>query len=274
VQEPERRKTVRREAKAGDPDRYLSALFAPKSARDDLFALYAFNAELARIPEQVSEPTLGEIKLQWWRDALVVAASGEPTGHPVADALGAALRRRKLGPETLDPLIDARRFDVLERIMPDTLSLMRYLDETAGALFALAAAFLGAAAKPTEKAAKQAGRSYGLTGLMRALAFHASQQRLYLPASDIPDGAAERLLQGETDPAVLGLLTGMRHEARTALAEARPAIRALPAPAQAAFQPLALVEPYLDALERAEPLAPRPTINPVYRLWRLATWRP
>ena len=70
MHEAERRDTVRRIARAGDPDRALAALFAPRDARDDLFALYAFNVELARIAEQVTKPDLGAIRLQWWREAI------------------------------------------------------------------------------------------------------------------------------------------------------------------------------------------------------------
>ncbi|HKA47116.1 MAG TPA: squalene/phytoene synthase family protein, partial [Methyloceanibacter sp.] len=67
---PTREAAVRTIARDGDPDRYLSALFAPAAARDHLLALYAFNVELARVGELVHEPQLGEIRLQWWRDVL------------------------------------------------------------------------------------------------------------------------------------------------------------------------------------------------------------
>ena len=92
MHEAERGNTVRQIARTGDPDRTLAALFAPRDARTDLLTLCAFNVELARIAEQVSEPELGAIRLQWWRDAVERADGGEVTGHPVADALCATLR--------------------------------------------------------------------------------------------------------------------------------------------------------------------------------------
>ena len=67
-----------------DRDRYLADLFAPARGAPHLFALHAFNAEVARVRDAVSEPTLGEIRLQWWRDAI---ASGDGGGNPVAAAL-------------------------------------------------------------------------------------------------------------------------------------------------------------------------------------------
>lgn len=275
MDEAERRNIVRQMAREQDPDRYLSALFAPASARGALFALYAFNAELARIADEVSEPALGEIRLQWWREAMELATAGQATGNPVTDALGAEMSARGMSPSRLDPLIDARRFDVLERIMPNSASLIAYLDNTAGEIFLLASEFVGADRQSAEPAARVAGRAYGLTGLMRAVTVHAAQNRLYLPVQSLQSGAAERLLAGQADPAFLELLGDLRRQARTELERAKPAIRAMPKTVQPAFKPLALVEPYLKALEAVDdPMAKLAEISPLYRLWRLTTWRP
>ena len=139
MEEREREAAVRTIVKDGDPDRYAAALFAPRASRDALFALYAFNVELARIAEQVNEPQLGEIRLQWWRDALERAFAGESSGLPVADAVGDAARHDTLSRESLFGLIDARTFDVSVKIMRDSAALDDYLGKTAGALFRLAA---------------------------------------------------------------------------------------------------------------------------------------
>ena len=48
----------------GDRDRYLCALLSPEVHRGSIAALYAFNLEIARIRELVSEPALGEIPLR------------------------------------------------------------------------------------------------------------------------------------------------------------------------------------------------------------------
>jgi NADH dehydrogenase [ubiquinone] 1 alpha subcomplex assembly factor 6 len=76
-----------REARRRDRDRYLCALFAPMPARSRLIALLALDLELARIPHTVSEPLLGQMRLQWWRDAIAEARQGRPPAHPVVQAL-------------------------------------------------------------------------------------------------------------------------------------------------------------------------------------------
>ncbi len=81
-----------------DRDRYLAALYAPAARRGALNALYAFNAEIARVREVAREPMPGEIRLQWWREVLAGERSGEARAHPVAAALIETLMRHKLAP--------------------------------------------------------------------------------------------------------------------------------------------------------------------------------
>jgi phytoene synthase len=267
--------TVRRIAREGDPDRAIAALFAPRESRADLLALIAFNVELARIAEQVSEPDLGAIRLQWWREAVERAGDGEPTGQPVADALGEALRRRKLSRQRIDAMIDARAFDLGTGIMSDKAALETYLRDTAGSLFALSAECLGASRSSIEPAAAQAGLAYGLTGLMRALPVHAARRRVDLPADALRarGTSPEEILAGKTSQGLHEVLAELRKDARVALGEASGLAAKLDPPAQAAFLPLCLVEPYLAALAKGrDPLHERAGINPLYRLWRMATW--
>jgi 15-cis-phytoene synthase len=273
LDERERNAAVRAIAREGDPDRYLSALFSGPSAREGLFALYAFNAELARIAEQVTEPELGEIRLQWWRDALEHAAAGMSTGHPVVDALGEIMLERGVSREDLGRLIDARRFDVSVKLMPDRDALDAYLAETAGALFRLGAEIAGDG-RNADQAAKAAGLAYGLTGLMRALPVHAARGRIDVPADMLLHRGTSQaeLVQGKTTEGLKQVLAELRRDARASLREALTSLEPLSREERAAFRPLALVEPYLRALESGDPLHRIADVNPLYRLWWLGTY--
>ena len=96
-----------------DRDRFLTALFAPPAIRENLFALYAFNHEIAKTRESVSEPMVGRIRLQWWREALDGIEANEPRKHEVVEALYHA-QQSGLKIDSLRPLIDAREFDLDE----------------------------------------------------------------------------------------------------------------------------------------------------------------
>jgi phytoene synthase len=87
-----------------DPDRFLTALFAPPEHRDALLTLYAFDHELSRAPAVTSEPHMALIRLQWWREVV----EGARRRHEVATPIAALLDSGRLTPETLLPIIDAR----------------------------------------------------------------------------------------------------------------------------------------------------------------------
>jgi 15-cis-phytoene synthase len=280
LHEAERGDTVRDIARVGDPDRALAASFAPRATRPDLLSLCAFNVELARIAEQIREPDLGAIRLQWWREAIARSRQGEAVGHPVADAFGETARRRALPAERIAALIDARQFDVATKIMPDWATLETYLKDTAGAMFALGGACLGAPGPELDRAADRAGLAYGLTGLMRALPVHAAGGRVYLPADRLVSHGTspEAVLAGSASQGLRDLLAGLRAKARAAGEEARHLVAGLDRPARAAFRPLRLVDPYLATLEALDrrgddPLREIAEINPLYRFWRMASWR-
>ena len=83
---------MRQTARDLAPDRYYAALLAPRDVRDDLVTLAAFAGEMVRIEHLAREPMIGEIRLQWWRDALAAERS-ERTGNPLADQLRETVRR-------------------------------------------------------------------------------------------------------------------------------------------------------------------------------------
>src|SRR3954468_1442712 len=162
-----------------DPDRYFSALFAPADKRPLLFALYAFNHELAHIGETVREPMMGEIRLQWWRETAEGAREGKPRAHDGARALAELFARADLPTSLFDAMIDARALDIAGDPAPDQASLDRYLDSTSGNLMRLAVRVLGADAAHDDLA-REAGIAYGLAGLVRSQAAHAARGKHFI----------------------------------------------------------------------------------------------
>lgn len=154
-------------------------MFAPADRREDLLALYAFNLEIARTREQVSERVLGEIRLQWWREAIEGIYAGTPRRHAVVTALADAAARRGIDRAGLERMIDAREADFEDGPPADLAALEAYAAATSGELAALAADLLGAG--EARHAARQVGTAWALAGLLRAVGFHARAKRTYLP---------------------------------------------------------------------------------------------
>jgi phytoene synthase len=201
-----------------DPDRWLASRFITDAGRRaDVMALYAFDHVLARVPHQVSEPLMGEIRLTWWGEALdEIYGSAPVRAHPAALALADAVRNRDLARAPLDALVEARFGDLRPEPFVNAEAAVVYADQTAGALVQAAAQALGAPAN--FHAAKLAGRAYGLALLANRRAI-GGQTRL-----------PERL--------------DVRPLVEDALRQARPGLKTLPLEAFPAIAYGTLARPY------------------------------
>jgi len=258
-----------------DRERYWSALFAGARNRPGLLALYAFNAELLHIAAVVREPMVGQIRLQWWRDAIDLAAPGTKTGNPVADALAAAILKHNLPKARLIGIVDGRVPEVCGDPPADMQALRTSLQQTEAALFELAALILGDRGGAAGKGAEQAGIAYGLTQRLRTIPIQASRRRLLLPPSYFEGRGADlaSVFAGRATPAFGAALADLRGEANRALRRFREEAPGLNPDAWPAFLPLTLVKPYLKAMAASsyDPLQTVVTLNPARRFWRI--WR-
>jgi phytoene synthase len=235
-----------------DHDRYLCALFAPAAAREDLFALYAFNAEVAKVRESVSEQLIGRMKLQWWRDVIAAIYDGGtvPKGNPVVEGLAHIIKRYDLARADFETLIETRERDVGDDDFSDVADLESYADGTSARLTSLALQILGVTDEATRTAGRHVGIGWALTGLMRAVLFHARANRVPLP-QDLLAGAdlTAHDVQERRNAARLGLvLEQVASTARAHLAKAR-GFR-VDGRARAALLPATLADSYLSGLEK------------------------
>lgn len=257
-----------------DRDRFLAALFAPGNRRRQLFALYAFNVEVARIRERIRDPLAGEVRLQWWHDVVGGERAAEAAGHPVAAALVQTVVRRRLPPSALTDLIAARRFDLYNEPMQSLAQLEDYARKTSSSLMQLAALILDDSnPQMTAATAAPAGTAYAMSGLLRAFPLHASRGQLYMPLELLNRHGArqEDIFAGRDTPALRAALAGMRARIEEHLGDCARAA-ALPAAVLPAFLPVALVGPYLQRLKRTGPfrIAEVPQWRRQWILWRAA----
>ncbi len=258
-----------------DRDRYVSDLFAPAPKRGALFALHAFNAEIARIRDAITNPMAGEVRLQWWSEALVGGARGDVRANPVAAALLDAIEAHNLPRETFFSLIDARIFDLYDDPMPTVNDLEGYAGETSSALIRLGTLVLtGASDRASAEAAGHAGVAYAIAGLLRSFPLHARRGQCYIPLDVLSQHGLSRedAVSGKPTAALRSALAQMRALAKShydkalvALAETDPAN--IPA-----FLPLALVPGDLVRMNRShDPFASVPSMPAAQRIWTV--WR-
>lgn len=237
----------------GDRDRYLAALLAPDAKRSNLLALYAFNIEIARIRETVSEAALGEIRLTWWADAIEALYAGERQGHPVIEALAPVIAEAGLPKGALLNMIEARRFDLYDDPMPTLEQLEGYLGETSSMLIQLAAMILDKERAPSlSDISGLAGVAMGITGLMRSLPLQRRRGQCYVPVELLVKHGLTpaHLLAGRNSAAIAKVLAELRAHAQKRLNEARALAGGLGHEVFPAYLPASLTELYLKRLAR------------------------
>ncbi len=236
--------------RAHDPDRFLTALFAPAEQREALFTLFAFNHELARAREAASQPLAVLMRLQWWREVVEAAAAGKPARrHEVAAPLHEAIAAGLFDPAEMLALVDAREAEAEEEGLASEASLAAYLRAGAGGLAVAAGRLLGSppALLPALQAA---GAGFGMAGVLRSVPALARQGRCLLP-QEVLAGAGltpHDVIAAPEAASVRALAADLAAAALPPLQQARAALRALPRPALAAALPAVLAARDLQRL--------------------------
>ena len=250
-------------------------LFAPAARREALFALYAFNYEIARVRETVTQPLLGQIRLQWWRENIAAAFAGGPVRHhPVVEGLTAAIRNLALSREHLDRLIDTRETDLDDEPPANLAAFEAYGEGTSVPLVYLALEALDVRDPAARKAAHHVGIAYALAGTLRAMPYHARAGRRF-----IPDDIAARTGVTEQDyralrstPALRAVSAELAVAALHHLDSARAFGRRIRRAALPALLPAVIARRALARLKRAryDPFDRALAVPDPLQSWRLA----
>ena len=266
--------------RAHDRDRWLAGLFAPAPARKHLYALTAYSYEVSRLREIMREPLAGEMRLQWWREAIGGERAGEARANPVAAALIDTIERFGLPRKAFDDLAAARIFDLYNDPPATMRDIEGYCGETCSALFQLGAIILCAGRDPATGAAAasgHAGIAYAVVGQLRALPLTSARGQAFIPAELLAAHGIGRddIAARRDSPGVRAALAEMRAHARRHLAEAQSLARSLSPQVKPAFLPLGVLPLYLAALERNhgspfQTMADAPQWRRQWALWRAA----
>ncbi|MFA6267918.1 MAG: squalene/phytoene synthase family protein [Pseudolabrys sp.] len=259
-----------------DRDRYLATLFAPADRRDALFALAAFNIEIARVRDVAREPMPGEIRLQWWREVLEGKRDGEAAANPVASALLEGLKRHSIGPERLTGIVDAHGFDLYDDPMATLDDLDNYAVMTQSASLDIAIDILGGGGPDAMMLIRGAGIASTVTAILVNLAKHVSRRQMFVPLEvlDRHNVNRDEVYAGKSSDALKAALAELRRHARRQMAAARAEAAHVPQAILPALLPLALIGPTLRPMDRRgyEPfdVEPMSVVRRQWLIWRAA----
>jgi phytoene synthase len=266
--------------RARDFSRYASTLFVPAAKRRGLLAVYAFNVEICRVREQVTQPLAGEIRLRWWTDMLAGEGHGGVEGNPVAAELKLAIHNWSLPVERLSRLVDEHQFDLYNDPMPTMAALESYLNDTSSALFALGAGIAGQPSEAIEHLSRHAGMAQGIAQVMAELPRDASRRQLFVPLQLLEKNGSglEEVFAGRETPKLRAALDQLVGEARRHLRIALPLLAEAPPEVRPLFLPLVLIRREFARMSRADsdPFAARATsrFRTLWTLWRASRSAP
>ena len=266
------------ELRRHDYDRYLASLMLSGDVRRAATAIYAFNLEIARTREIVSESLLGEMRIQFWRDMVDGLYSGNHAPeHPVAQELGWAIMRHNLPKAPIERLLAARQRD-LEDAPPRSIEdLESYVDGTSTALLELLMRAADPNATPASDTVGHIGVAFGLSGLLRAVPFHARQHRLYLPADALASAGidAAQVFGCTFSMALASAIEIVAARARERLARARLEWRDVPRQQRQVLLVGSVAAVDLRRLQKFghDPYHPRLQVSPLRRLFQFGRAR-
>ena len=124
--------------KESDPSRFRSIMAAPEKLRPYYFVIFALNVEVSKAPYLTNEPLIAEIRLQWWLDVLdEIIGEKAVRKHAVATPLSKCIGKSHA--MELKKFVLARKWDIHFNGFDSLNELKKYLYETTGILFQVAA---------------------------------------------------------------------------------------------------------------------------------------
>ncbi len=255
---------------------YYSFLFLPAERRRAITAVYAYCREVDDAVDEVSDPSVAEAKLQWWRGEVAALFDRQPT-HPVTRALLPFID----GPlgitrERLLAILEGMEMDLRQNRYLDFAALKRYAHLVAGVVGEISAAVFGYSDPRTLEFAGRLGLALQLINVIRDVGDDARRGRVYLPLDELRRFGVRPadLLAGRY---VDGFVPLMRFQAERARASYREAVALLPPADRRAQRPGlimgAIYATLLDEIEREDfqVLHQRVALTPLRKLW--IAWR-
>jgi len=258
-----------------DHERFLISLFLPKSAQRAVWALLAFNQEVAKIRENTTETKLGEIRLQWWLEVIDEIQSSSVREQPVIMEMASLEFSEKIW-ALLKEILEARRLEMSSGRPGDLLALEQYALGTGGALHEAMALVCGdnSINIDASRAARAAGASWAMMGLIRALPFHWQTNHSLLPAEN--DAAMQQRDAGKAFTALKPAILRMKGFVEEQVLEASDLYRKLVPAERISLSSLVLTNLHLRSLSKADgnPFnMPTAEFSDLYKIMRLFWFR-
>lgn len=176
-----------RQIQHSDYDAHLIQRFVPARVRDVYLALRALNLELVRLPEVVSNPTIGHMRMQFWRESIDKTFAGTPPAEPICILLHRALEDLRERAQSrsaassmkfwVQRVIKTREKHMDNRPFVSLSALEDYGENTYATLMYATLAALPMQSMHMDHLASHIGKAAGIVAVLRGVPVLAAPQR-------------------------------------------------------------------------------------------------
>uniref|UniRef100_A0A3Q3BNI4 NADH dehydrogenase (ubiquinone) complex I, assembly factor 6 n=1 Tax=Kryptolebias marmoratus TaxID=37003 RepID=A0A3Q3BNI4_KRYMA len=220
-----------------DYEGFLSSLLLPVEARRSSLALRAFNVELAQVKDSVSQKSIGLMRMQFWKTAIEEIYRDDPPNQPISTELCRAVRTHSLTKRWLLRIVTEREKDLNDRAYRNIQELETYSENTQSSLLYLLLECLGVKNVHADHAASHIGKAQGIVTCLRAIPYHSSRRKVYLPMDIcmLHSASQEDFIRGSREQNVRDVVYNIASQTHVHLQHARSFNHNVPAAATPAF---------------------------------------
>eukprot|EP01134_Creolimax_fragrantissima_P002378 CFRG2378T1 len=235
-----------------DYEHFMSSLWLPADIRKSLFAIRAFNIEIAQIRDLTSETHMGRVRTQWYREAVnSIYEHGTNQSQPSLKALSSAISTHKLNKRWLERLIKEREKQLSESGFMSMDEVEDYCEGVNSSLFYLSLQCVGVADVHADHAASHLGKAEGIVTLLRGVAYHAMRRKVFLPMDQLMAVglSQEDVIRRTNDKDLAEVAFTVAAQAHTHLETARGFAAEVPSKATRVLLPAVSAEMFLERLQ-------------------------
>ncbi|KAF4119797.1 NADH dehydrogenase [Geosmithia morbida] len=167
-----------KQIQTSDYDAHLIRRFVSPPVQDMYAALRALNLELVRLPEIVSNPTIGTMRMRFWQESLDKTFEGQPPREPICILLHRSLMelQERAGGSTkksikfwLSRLVRTREKHMDNRPFASLASLEEYAENTYSTLMYATLAAIPIRSMNVDHLASHVGKACGIAAVLRGI---------------------------------------------------------------------------------------------------------
>ncbi|XP_023942076.2 NADH dehydrogenase (ubiquinone) complex I, assembly factor 6 homolog [Bicyclus anynana] len=236
-----------------DYENYLATLLLSRTLRSPALVVRAFNAEIARVQDQTTDPMTAALRLQFWQDAVGVIYeqnSASVPANPVTQELNKVCAAYKLPRRYVERLISSRTGLLKTKYFKSLEDVETYTENTVSTIYYLLLSIAGVANVHADHAASHLGKAQGIVNILRSVHVSNHHKTICLPMEVLMkyQVSQQSVLRGTDSENMRNVIFEIASRANSHLEKARKI--EVPKICNQLFLPAIAVDKYLIKLQK------------------------